>query len=344
MKIGIIGATGYGGLELIRFLHNHPEVEKIELFTSSDEGAIFSSRFGHLIAIHDDPLKKIDVDSFASLDVIFTSTPSGVTSKLLPSLVGLGPKLIDLSGDYRLKEPKKYEEWYKKEPAPLNLLAESVYGLTEWNEYNIKNAQIIANPGCYPTAVLLSVLPLIKNRLIESNSLIIDAKSGISGAGNKPSQGTHFSETNENFSIYKMNEHQHIPEIEQAINMFTDVNATVSFNTHLVPMTRGILSTAYATVLPGVTNTQLTESLEETYKNHPFVRIIKDTSSLGTNRVKGSNYCDILVKLDERTNRVTIVSVIDNLVKGAAGQAIQNMNVQFDLPQTLGLDVVPLFI
>lgn len=344
MKVGIIGATGYGGLELIRLLNTHPEVEKIELFTSSDEGSIFSSRFGHLFTIHDDSLKKIDQEALASFDVVFTSTPSGVTSSLLPPLVGSGPKLIDLSGDYRLKQPDLYKQWYKKNPAPFDLLQESVYGLTEWNEERIREASIIANPGCYPTAVLLSILPFIKEDLIDPNVIIIDAKSGISGAGNKPSQATHFSETNENFSIYKVNEHQHIPEIEQAIQQFTGIDTTISFNTHLVPMTRGILSTTYTPVASGVTNEQLFECLVETYKNDSFVRIINGATSLGTNRVKGSNYCDITVKLDERTNRVTIVSVIDNLVKGAAGQAIQNMNVQFGLPQSYGLNVVPLFI
>ncbi|HWL11738.1 MAG TPA: N-acetyl-gamma-glutamyl-phosphate reductase [Ureibacillus sp.] len=344
MKAGIIGATGYGGLELIRFLHNHPEVEKIDLFTSSEEGAIFSSKFGHLLSIHDTPLQKIDVETLANFDVVFTSTPSGVTSKLLPPLVGIGPKLIDLSGDYRLKDLSSYEKWYKKTPAPEAIVKESVYGLTEWNEANIKSASLIANPGCYPTAVLLSVLPLIQERLIDPKYLVIDAKSGVSGAGNKPSQTTHYSEMNENFSIYKVNEHQHIPEIEQAIAMFADTDTTITFNTHLVPMTRGILATSYAPVMPGVTNKQLNDCLIDKYKNHPFVRVVQDVSTIGTNRVKGSNYCDIFVRLDERTNRATIVGVIDNLVKGAAGQAIQNMNVQFELPQTHGLDVIPLFI
>ncbi|WP_179965986.1 MULTISPECIES: N-acetyl-gamma-glutamyl-phosphate reductase [Lysinibacillus] len=344
MKVGIIGATGYGGLELIRFLHNHPEVEKLDLFTSSDEGAIFSSKFGHLLSIHDTALKKIDTETLSNFDVVFTSTPSGVTSKLLPPLVGVGPKLIDLSGDYRIKDLSEYEKWYKKDPAPEEIVNMSVYGLTEWNAKNIKNAKIIANPGCYPTAVLLSILPLIKERLIDPQFLIIDAKSGVSGAGNKPSQTTHYSEMNENFSIYKMNEHQHIPEIEQAIAMFADAKTTITFNTHLVPMTRGILATSYAPVTPGVTEEQLYNCLKETYKNHPFVRVVENVNSLGTNRVKGSNFCDICIKLDERTNRATIVGVIDNLVKGAAGQAIQNMNVQFNLPETMGLDVVPLFI
>lgn len=296
------------------------------------------------MTIVDRPLQKIEEDTLAMFDVIFTSTPSGVTSKLLPSLVNKGPKLIDLSGDFRLKNLASYEAWYGKKAAPFNTVQQSVYGLTEWNSEQIQQATLIANPGCYPTAVLLSLLPLVKERLIDPSFLVIDAKSGISGAGNKPSQTTHFSETNENFSIYKVNTHQHIPEIEQALSMFAHVEKNITFNTHLVPMTRGILATSYAPVMAGVTEAQLIACLQETYEKHPFVRIVTDATSLGTNRVKGSNYCDILVKVDSRTNRATIVSVIDNLVKGAAGQAIQNMNVQFDLPQTTGLDVVPFFI
>lgn len=344
MKVGIIGATGYGGLELIRFLYNHQEVDNIELFTSSEEGAVFSSKFPHLVNVNDQPLQKIDYDSLSKFDVVFASTPSGVSSELFPPLLNKGPKLIDLSGDFRLKDRESYEHWYKKTPAPQEAIDVSVYGLTEWNEAKIRDAKLIANPGCYPTAVLLSLLPLIKEKLIDPGFLVIDAKSGVSGAGNKPSQATHFSETNENFSIYKINEHQHIPEIEQAISMFADVETKISFNTHLVPMTRGILATSYAQVTPGVTQADLTNCLKETYANHPFVRVIENDSSIGTNRVKGSNYCDVYAKLDERTGRATVIGVIDNLVKGAAGQAIQNMNVQMNLPQTTGLQVVPLFI
>lgn len=344
MKVGIIGATGYGGLELIRFLHNHKEVEQMELFTSSEEGTLFSAKFPHLLDVKDEPLQKIDYEVLEQFDVVFASTPSGVSSSLFPPLLHKGPKLIDLSGDFRLKDVTKYEHWYKKTAAPQHAIDASVYGLTEWNEANIVDAALIANPGCYPTAVLLSLLPLIKEKLIDPSFLVIDAKSGVSGAGNKPSQITHFSEANENFSIYKINEHQHIPEIEQAIQMFADVETNISFNTHLVPMTRGILVTSYAQVTPGVTQAQLTNCLQDTYASNPFVRVIEHASSIGTNRVKGSNYCDVYVQLDERTNRATIIGVIDNLVKGAAGQAIQNMNVQMKLPQTTGLNVVPLFI
>ena len=344
MKVGIIGATGYGGLELIRFLYNHKEVEKLELFTSSEEGTVFSTKFPHLVDINDQPLQKIDYDVLSTFDVVFASTPSGVSSNLFPPLVDRGPKLIDLSGDFRLKDLASYEQWYKKTPAPKEAVDVSVYGLTEWNEAAIKDAKLIANPGCYPTAVLLSLLPLIKEKLIDPSFLVIDAKSGISGAGNKPSQTTHYSEANEAFSIYKINEHQHIPEIEQAISMFAGVETKISFNTHLVPMTRGILATSYAQVCPGVTQQNLIDCLQETYKNHPFVRVIEHTAAVGTNRVKGSNFCDVYAKLDERTGRATIIGVIDNLVKGAAGQAIQNMNVQMNLPQTTGLQVVPYFI
>ncbi|MEK3937605.1 N-acetyl-gamma-glutamyl-phosphate reductase [Sporosarcina sp. FSL W7-1349] len=344
MKVGIIGASGYGGLELIRFLHNHPEVEQITLFTSSEEGTIFSQKYSHLMNIFDQPLQRIENDRLAQFDVVFSSAPAGVASQLLPPLVGKGPKLIDLSGDFRLKDLALYEEWYKKEPAPAAAVAESVYGLTEWNKEAIADAQLIANPGCYPTAVLLSLLPLLKEQLIDPSQLIIDAKSGVSGAGNQPNQMTHFSETNENTAIYKLNQHQHIPEIEQAFSLFAHEAPPITFSTHLVPMTRGILSTSYAAVADGVTEQDLVNCLEEAYKGKPFVRIIREANKFGTNQVYGSNYCDIHVKVDPRTNRATIVSVIDNLVKGAAGQAIQNMNVQFGLDEAAGLELVPAFI
>ncbi|MGD7044589.1 N-acetyl-gamma-glutamyl-phosphate reductase [Jeotgalibacillus proteolyticus] len=343
MKAGIIGATGYGGLELIRLLHRHREVESLDLFTSSGEGKILSHKYAHLMNIHDTPLHRIDLDHLASLDVVFTSTPSGVSSKLLPSLIGKGPRLIDLSGDFRLPE-KEYEQWYKKEAAPVDALNQSVYGLTEWNRDQIKDASLVANPGCYPTAVLLALLPAVKNGLIDASHLIIDAKSGVSGAGNKPSELTHFSETNENLSIYKVNQHQHIPEIEQGLELFSIKQPPITFSTHLVPMTRGILSASYAPLADGATEKQLIECYKETYHEELFVRFSENGGKLGTNQVYGSNYCDIQLYTDPRTNRVTMVSVIDNLVKGAAGQAIQNMNLQFRFPEETSLDVVPLFI
>lgn len=344
LKVGIIGATGYGGLELIRILHNHPEVERIDLFTSSDEGAIFSSRFPHLVHLYDQPLLAIQQETLAECDVVFSSAPSGVASTLLPPLVDKGPRIIDLSGDFRLKNVEDYKQWYQKEPAPTAVVEKSVYGLTEWNREAILEAALIANPGCYPTAVLLSLLPLLKNKLIDGSQLVIDAKSGVSGAGNTPNKMTHYSETNENTSIYKLHAHQHIPEIEQAMQLFATTHHAITFTTHLVPMTRGILATSYAPVQEGVTEQQLVECLEETYRDSPFVRITKAADKFGTNQVSGSNYCDIYAKVDPRTNRATIIAVIDNLVKGAAGQAVQNMNVQFKLEETAGLNLVPAFI
>ena len=343
LKIGIIGATGYGGLELIRFLHNHSEVEAIDLFTSSDEGTPFSIKYAHLINIYDQPLHKIDMDHLGSLDVVFSSTPSGVSSKLLPSLIGKGPRIIDLSGDFRLPGDE-YRQWYQKDPAPPDALQQSVYGLTDWNREQIKNAAVVANPGCYPTAVLLSLLPAIKNDLIDASQLIIAAKSGISGAGNQLNQMTHFSEANENLSIYKVNQHQHIPEIEQGLSIFSRKQRPITFSTHLVPMTRGILATSYAPLADGVTVQQIIDCYHEKYEDEQFVRFTSATPKFGTNQVCGSNYCDIQIHVDSRTNRVTIISVIDNLVKGAAGQAIQNMNVQLGLDEGTGLNLIPSFI
>lgn len=344
LKVGIIGATGYGGLELIRLLQHHPEVEQLELFTSSEEGVLFSQKYPHLREIHDQPMQAIEKEVLSELDTVFFSTPAGVTTSLLPPLVGTGPKLIDLAGDFRLKDPAVYEQWYKKEAPSESILQQSVYGLPEWNKEEIQNAAFIANPGCYPTAVLLSLLPLLKHKLIDGSNLVIDAKSGVSGAGNKPNQATHYSETNENFSIYKLHQHQHIPEIEQAMNVFADQPEPITFTTHLVPMTRGIMSTSYAKMNDGVTEQQLADCLRETYKDTPFVRVLTDVEKMQTKQVYGSNYCDIHVKTDPRTNRATIISVIDNVVKGAAGQAIQNMNIVYGLEETAGINTIPLFI
>lgn len=342
MKVGIIGATGYGGLELIRLLHNHSKVTSITLFTSSDEGVLFSDKYPHLKGLYDFPLKAITKQAIAELDVVFTSTPSGVSGQLLPDLANEHTVFIDLSGDLRLKNIADYETWYNKKPAPQSFVDQAVYGLAEWQQTN--DAKIIANPGCYPTAVLLSLLPLLKENLIDGSQLIIDAKSGISGSGNKPSQGTHFTENTEATSIYKVNKHQHIPEIEQAIAIYTGESQPITFSTHLVPMIRGIIATSYAPLKDGVTEADLYAAYDKHYAHKPFVRILADATRVSTNQVRGTNFCDIHVNVDARTNRVTIVSVIDNLVKGAAGQAIQNMNARFGYDETEGLTQVPVFI
>lgn len=342
MKVGIIGATGYGGLELIRLLHNHSKVESITLFTSSDEGALFSAKYPHLKGLYDFPLEAITKEAIAKLDVVFTSTPSGVSGQLLPDVANAHTTFIDLSGDLRLKDIADYETWYHKKPAPQAFVDKAMYGLAEWQDTT--GAKVIANPGCYPTAVLLSLLPLLKENLIDGSQLIIDAKSGISGSGNKPSQGTHFTENTEATSIYKVNKHQHIPEIEQAIAMYAGESYPITFSTHLVPMIRGIIATSYAPLKDGVTETDLYAAYDKYYAQKPFVRVLQDATRVSTNQVRGTNFCDIHVNVDARTNRVTIVSVIDNLVKGAAGQAIQNMNLLFGYDETEGLTQVPIFI
>ncbi|MBO2537357.1 N-acetyl-gamma-glutamyl-phosphate reductase [Rummeliibacillus suwonensis] len=344
MQVGIIGATGYGGLELLRFLYNHSEIEKIHLFSSSEDGVSFSNKYTHLRKIIDQPLQKIEPEALQKLDVIFTSTPSGVSSKLIPEVLTEHIKVIDLSGDFRIKNTEDYEKWYKLPSAPQPFIDKSVYGLTEWNRKEIKKANLIANPGCYPTAVLLSLLPLLHDDLIDSENLIIDAKSGISGAGNKPNANNHFCEANDSTAIYKINQHQHIPEIEQAMAMFAHKDSPITFSTHLVPMNRGIMATSYAKLKEGVSKDDLLQSLHNKYDQNSFIRIIEKTSKVSTSQVRGTNYCDIHINVDERTGRATIISVIDNLVKGAAGQAIQNMNVMFGLEETTGLTQIPIWI
>lgn len=344
MKIGIIGATGYGGLELIRLLTNHPHVDEIHVFSSSEENIQISHKYTHLTNILEEPLQAIETGALSKLDVVFTGTPAGVASTILPKLLGTGPKLIDLSGDFRIQDPSIYEQWYGKPAAPQDAVQQAIYGLPEWNRQQIEQAELIANPGCYPTATLLSLLPLLKENLIDASQLYTDAKSGVSGAGNKPSQLTHYSELNENFSIYKINQHQHIPEIEQTIRTIAVSEPLLSFNTHLVPMTRGIMATSYAPLTEGTTEKHLTEALHAAYDNEPFVRVLEDKPVFSTKQVYGSNYCDIQIAVDPRTNRATIIGVIDNLMKGAAGQAVQNMNLMCGLDEKAGLTVVPLMI
>lgn len=344
MKVGIIGATGYGGLELVRLLSSHPAVQEIQLFTSSEEGISFSAKYPHLTTLYDQPLEAITKEAIAQLDVVFLGTPSGISGQLIPEIYNEQTVFIDLSGDLRLKNIENYENWYGKKAAPQGLVNRSVYGLCGWNDAAIKEAQVIANPGCYPTATLLSILPLLQKGLVKHHNIIIDAKSGVSGSGNKPSQMTHFTETTEATTIYKINQHQHIPEIEQAIELFTGKVEPITFSTHLVPMIRGIITTSYLQVESGVTEEQLYRAYEDVYADDPFIRIVPSVQKLSTNQVRGTNYCDMTINLDARTNRLTVVAVIDNLVKGAAGQAIQNMNKIMGYEEQAGLKQVPLFI
>ncbi|WP_232699722.1 N-acetyl-gamma-glutamyl-phosphate reductase [Brevibacillus daliensis] len=343
-NIGIVGATGYSGVELIRILFNHPQVDIHSLYSSSADGSAFATHFPHVTGLNLPDLQKIDPEEMArNNDLIFLATPAGVSASLTPELEKKGVKVVDLSGDLRLESPELYKQWYKKEPAGTAILKSAVYGLPEWNKEAVQKANVIANPGCYPTATLLSLLPIMKADWIDPKSVIVDAKSGVSGAGRGVSLGVHYSELNESIHAYKVGEHQHTPEIEQELRLQTGKAAPIQFTPHLVPMTRGILTTAYANLTGSKSLQDIQELYESTYANEPFVRVRPLGSLLKTKDVYGTNFCDIAIHLDERTNRVVLLAVIDNVVKGAAGQAVQNMNLMFGFEEKMALPQVALY-
>ncbi|SFD44396.1 N-acetyl-gamma-glutamyl-phosphate reductase [Lentibacillus persicus] len=344
MKAAVIGATGYGGAELIRLLQQHPEATLHSFHSSSKEGESIEASYPHLQTVSGMALEAIDPEKIASeTDVVFTATPSGVSSELVPELIDAGNRVIDLSGDFRLKDPKLYEQWYNKKAPDETVLQNAVYGLTEWLEADATEAQLISNPGCYPTAALLGLAPLMKQNIANPDSIIIDAKTGVSGAGKKATPVTHFTEMNDNLKIYKVFAHQHTPEIEQVLSGWNSQTGPITFSTHLVPMTRGIMTTIYAQGPDGMTAKELTDLYQESYNDSYFVRVREQGTYPSTKEVYGSNFCDLSVALDERTNRIMIVSVIDNLVKGASGQAVQNMNRMFDIEETAGLGFAPVY-
>lgn len=343
LKVGIVGATGYSGLEVIRILHHHPEVEIKHICSNSLAGREIAAVYPHLSGLLEMELDQVNPETFKDVDVVLFAVPSGVSQNYIPELVKMGIKCIDLSGDFRLKSPDVYKQWYKHTAAEQSFLEKAVYGLSEVHEQEIKNAQILANPGCYPTAALLGLIPALKLGLLDPKSLIIDGKTGVSGAGRGLSLNSHFSEINENMKAYKLGIHQHTPEIEQELSHLSGEDVKVSFSAHLVPITRGILCTIYANVNTAKNTQQMLDVYKEFYHDKPFVRIRPEGVYPATKEVYGTNYCDIGINMDERTGRVTIVSVIDNLVKGAAGQAVQNMNMMFGMDATTGLKAISLF-
>lgn len=344
MKVGIVGATGFGGLELLRLLLQHPQIEQITLYSSSKQGDTIKNIYPHLEGAKLAPLRELDQYAMQKdVDFLFCSAPTGISAALLPPLLDQGMRIIDLAGDYRLKNSNEYRRWYKKEPPVENWNEKAVYGLAEWNKDEIKKAQLIANPGCYPTATLLGLAPLVNERFIELPSLIIDAKSGISGAGAVPSLAAHFPIANDNVQIYKVNQHQHIPEIEQMLSHWSGLNTPITFSTHLIPMTRGIMSTMYAQVKPGIEEQSIRGLYKAYADQHSFIRLSPEGVYPSTKQVYGSNYCDIGVSFDSRTNRITVISCIDNLMKGAAGQAVHNFNLMNGFSETEGLQASPVF-
>lgn len=344
IRIAIVGSTGYGGVELIRLLQAHPLAEITSVISSSSAGAPISEGFPHLTDIIVHKLDGVNAAEIAGkADVVFTATPSGVSSKLVPELLEAGLKVIDLSGDFRMKDGGTYEQWYKHPAPEERYLEKAVYGLCEIYGEEVANVDFVSNPGCYPTATLLGLIPAIRSGWIDPKSIIIDAKSGVSGSGRGTSLTSHYAEINENFKAYKVNKHQHIPEIEQVLGQVAGEPVTVTFTTHLVPMTRGIMSTMYARMNGTYRDEDFVKLYREYYEGRPFVRVRDKGIWPATKEVYGSNYCDIGFAADERTGRVTIISVIDNVVKGAAGQAIQNLNLMMGWEENLGLGYTPVY-
>lgn len=344
MKAAIIGGTGYGSAELIRLINRHPILEVGTVISNSQSGIRFSDVYPHLTNINEKPMETFDADRISETnEIVFMATPSGVSKNLVPPLVEKGIKCIDLSGDLRLKNPGEYETWYKHSPADDKYLNLATYGLSEIYAEKIKQSTLISNPGCYATAALLGLLPVVTSKTADYKSIIIDAKSGVSGAGRGLSLSSHYAEINENVRAYKLGAHQHIPEIEQILHNESDLPITVSFMTHLVPMTRGIMCTIYVNLNSSITTAEVIEQYKQFYKDGPFVRIRPEGNVPSTKEVLGSNYCDIGLFVDKRTERLTIISVLDNLVKGAAGQAIQNANLMNGWDIRTGLEDIPVY-
>ncbi len=337
-KAGIIGATGYTGAELVRILHRHPQVELTALTTQSYAGKPFWEVYPHLYNYVNLICEEQDLEKLISnCDVIFVSLPHGHALALAAEIVGRGKILIDLGADFRFRKAEVYEKWYGVTHTARKLAAQAVYGLPEIHREKIRPARLVANPGCYPTSAILGLAPLLKNGLVEPESIVIDSKSGVSGAGRGLSLNTHYCEVNENIKAYGVASHRHTPEIEQELSLLAGKEVTVSFTPHLTPMTRGILSTIYGKLARPVGQEEALVLYREFYAGEPFVRVLPAGMLPATKMVAGSNHCDVGVVVDQRTGRIVIVSAIDNLIKGASGQAVQNMNIILGLPEDTGL-------
>lgn len=344
MRISICGATGYTGEELLRILASHPEAEIVHITSENQTGADISDIYPHFGRIWRQTLTSMEnIEAIAKdSDVVFLALPHGHAINAVKTIVAHGAKAIDLGADYRFADTAVYEKWYKV--AHTHKDSKAVYGLTELYRDKVKQADIIANPGCYTTASILALTPLIKNKLVTTDSIIIDAKSGISGAGRGLGLTYHYAEAAENLKAYNIGGHRHTPEIEQALSEFAGSDLVINFTPHLIPMTRGILATCYANLKPGISAEQVDAAFTSQYGEEYFIRLLGRGGCPATKHTRGSNFCDIGWHVDERTGRVIVVSVLDNLVKGAAGQAVQNMNVLFGVEETMGLTQVPLYL
>ncbi len=342
-RVGIIGATGYTGVELLRLLLHHPEVEVTALTSQKYAGVPIDQVFPSLKKHLQLKCEELNADQISKkTDFIFTAVPHKTAMETVPLFHRQGKRVVDLSADFRIKDPALYERWYQKHTS-ADLLPESVYGLPELHRESIRSAKIVGNPGCYPTGALIGLIPLVKKGMISLESVVIDAKSGVSGAGRDVVLESLFCEVNEGVKAYKIFEHRHLPEIEQEVSLVAEKKVSVTFVPHLIPMDRGILTTIYLHLTKNWKTEEVVGSFQEHYQKEPFIRICPKGKLPNTKDVRGSNHCDVGIKVDEADGRTVIVTAIDNLVKGASGEAVQNMNIMLGYPETLGLDVLPLW-
>ena len=343
MKVSVLGATGYAGAELLRLLYSHPEAEVRHITSESHTGEKIDALYPHLTGMYD--LQLESMKNIAAIgedsDFVFVCLPHGHAMDVGRALSGMAVRIIDLGADYRFSDTSVYEAWYHVPHTHPE--AERVYGLAEIYREEIRGAKIIGNAGCFTTASILALAPLAKQHLIDVNTIIVDAKSGVSGAGRGAKTANHFPELYDNFRAYGACSHRHTPEIEQALTELSGEKVLLNFTPHLVPMSRGILSTCYANLKEGVTAELVSAVFEKLYGKEYFIRLVGEGAYPSTKEVRGSNFCDIAWHVDERTGRVIVLSAIDNLVKGAAGQAVQNMNILFGLKETMGLESAPCF-
>jgi N-acetyl-gamma-glutamyl-phosphate reductase len=344
INASIVGATGYTGVELIRLLFSHPNVKLAHLTTRNYTGKKIREVFPSLTGFGDKVFTNLNLKTvIADSDIIFIALPHGNSVPVVLEAVAAGKKVIDLGADFRFRNVSTYENWYGIKHEKPELSKEAVYGLPEIHREIIKDAKVIANPGCYPTSTILGLAPLLKASLVKPNSVIVDSKSGVSGAGRSPGLGSHFSECNESIKAYSVCSHRHTPEMEQEISGLLGKNAVISFTPHLIPMTRGILSTIYCQLTEQIDEDSIRDLYTGFYESEPFVHVLEKGILPQTKCTYGSNNCHIGLACDKRTGRTIIISAIDNLVKGASGQAIQNMNIVFGLPETTGLQSPALF-
>lgn len=345
ISVSIIGGTGYTGQELLRILCNHPKVKVEGIITRSHPGERFSNIYPSLKGLVDAECSEFESRGFIDRsDVVFIALPHGLTAPFAAEASRKGKKVVDLGADFRFNSPQTYQQWYSSRHPHPELLERAVYGIPEINRDRIKDTAIVANPGCYPTCSILTIAPLLKEDVIDEHSIIIDAKSGISGAGRELRLGSLFCEADENIKAYGVAGHRHQPEIEEQLTFIAGKEVRVSFTPHLVPMSRGIMVTAYGNLKREADMDMLFEMYREFYSGEYFVRVMEKGKMPETRQVRASNFCDIGIAVDRHTNRVIACGVIDNLVKGASGQAVQNMNILCGLPESTGLDIPPVYI